>query len=980
MSHLFNAILLTNRRFENILKIKNGHFNAHFQTKPSQTKPIFLCAKNLLLVLGLLFCSKNMVFSQVSGTIYQDYNQNATQEIGAMPSEKGIAGVKAYAFSSANVAIDSSTTAANGTYSMPNATGMVRVEFRYPNFYFPTYGSAINNTIRIVSAPAANVNLGLHLPGKYCNADPEILVNCYVFGDQITGPYKDNEVLLSFPYLAGAPASVNTAIVDYTLPATHAYTVTAKELGPTWGIGFRKTTSEIFTGAAVKRHMSAGPGGNGAIYKMGYSPLTSPTLFVTLPTGVDPHDSPNWDTDYKTISGEPYVNTHDAVGKLGIGDLEIIEDPSNPANDKLFAINLYDKKLYKINANTGAIDASYSGFLSLTGATQGCPTVDVRSFGLGKRNGKLYVGLVCTGESTNTWPGTGNGTWDVGEPFRDNGNGGGTADNNIRDGGEFFKDIGVADRSALRAYVYELDPNTGAVASAPSVEYNLNLKRGCVGNGNSAELWSPGPSEQECDTSGYRSARWNPWSPTFRTVGLNSPENRFVFPQPALSDIEFDCDDNMIISMWDRAGFQGGNQTMSEPGSAVRFQGQTGGDIHIASYISGINWAFENNGTSGAITTGGANDAVGPGGGEYFYEDGFPLWQGSAPPFVDFMPDPNSQHMQVVIGGLTYVPGSGEILAAVFDPIPVSGNFEDQGIHIYDISNGKLKRAYRVVDGSPVGGLPVGPSAKDAGLGDLEALCDAEPIELGNYIWKDTDKDGIQDPNEMALQNVNVTLYNQNGQKVGTTTTNSNGQYWFTNANVDTTGNNGATSFTGLHFGQKYYVVVGEGQVSGDTLVIGTDKYVITTPDVNSGVGNDENDSDAVPLATSLPGALAALSGYPSYRATAGGSGGNKQMFDFGFKTPECSTPLPPIKICAGDEYILTADALATANFQWFKNGVAISGATMNTYTVTMVGVYHFDATDAGGCPVGQCCPITFEQSGVCCPVKVCLPVATVKH
>ncbi len=845
--------------------------------------------------LFLFFCvfsclTTSQTAAQISGRVFLDYNQDATQQIGNSPSETGIEAVNVKAYNAANALVGTAATDVNGDYLITPLTGAVRLEFIYPPQYFPTTGSATNNTVRIVSGGATGVNLGLHDPSKQCGTAPDILVNCYVFGDQINGAYKDMSVLLTFPYSAGANASVNTAVADYALPSTHAYTVAAKDIGPTWGIAYRKTTKEIFTGATMKRHMGFGPGGSGMIYKLDYTNLgATPTLFASLPTGTDPHNSTDWLKDYKTVTGEPYANTHDAVGKIGIGGVEIIEDANNPNNDKVFAINLYNRNLYTLNANTGATISWTNSFLTLAGAAQSCPIADVRPFGLGKKDGKLYIGLVCTGESSNTWPGANNGVWDVGEPFRDNGNGGGIADNNICDGGEFYKDIGIANRSMLRAYVYQYNPATSSLANSPALEWDLNFKRGCVGNGNIGELWDDPLQDGKdvCDSDGYRNARWNPWTPDFKTLGLNSPENRFVFPQPAVSDIEFDENGVMLISMWDRGGFQGGNQTQSHPDIAntTLFQGQTAGDIHCASpSVTPNKWTLETNGSCHGATTAGLNDDLGPGGGQFYAQDAFPLWQGTTPPFTNFSPAPNAQHQQIVIGGLMTVPGSNEVMAAVFDPIPVSGNFEDQGIHVYNNNTGALTRAYQLVDGSPVGGNNPGPAAKDAGLGDLEAACASQPIEIGNLVWFDTDKDGVQDPGEAPIPNLPINLYNYLGIKVGSTTTDNDGFYKFDNANVDTTGNNGSGGFTGLHFGKTYTIVVGESQFASNTLTVSGQKYVLTAANATAGNGNDENDSDGLSLAAGQLGSLAALAGFPSTSIIAGGSGGNKQLFDFGFK------------------------------------------------------------------------------------------------
>jgi hypothetical protein len=64
-------------------------------------------------------------------------------------------------------------------------------------------------------------------------------------------------------------------------------------------------------------------------------------------------------------------------------------------------------------------------------------------------------------------------------------------------------------------------------------------------------------------------------------------------------------------------------------------------------------------------------------------------------------------------------------------------------------------------------------------------------LELGDYVWCDSDRDGIQDSGEPGLEGVVVELY-EGTVKVGETTTDANGEYIF---NDDTT-TSGVQEFT----------------------------------------------------------------------------------------------------------------------------------------------------------------------------------------
>src|SRR5699024_3215436 len=50
---------------------------------------------------------------------------------------------------------------------------------------------------------------------------------------------------------------------------------------------------------------------------------------------------------------------------------------------------------------------------------------------------------------------------------------------------------------------------------------------------------------------------------------------------------------------------------------------------------------------------------------------------------------------------------------------------------------------------------------------------------IGDYVWVDRNKDGIQDDNEEPLEGVKVELFDENGDKIGETTTDEHGRYMF---------------------------------------------------------------------------------------------------------------------------------------------------------------------------------------------------------
>jgi hypothetical protein len=54
------------------------------------------------------------------------------------------------------------------------------------------------------------------------------------------------------------------------------------------------------------------------------------------------------------------------------------------------------------------------------------------------------------------------------------------------------------------------------------------------------------------------------------------------------------------------------------------------------------------------------------------------------------------------------------------------------------------------------------------------------PVEIGNRVWLDSNRNGLQDSGERGIRNVTVHLYGSDGKLEGTEVTDANGNYSFT--------------------------------------------------------------------------------------------------------------------------------------------------------------------------------------------------------
>ena len=353
------------------------------------------------------------------------------------------------------------------------------------------------------------------------------------------------------------------------------------------------------------------------------------------------------------------------------------------------------------------------------------------------------------------------------------------------------------------------------------------------------------PSVLDIDLSTYHN--WHAWESV--ATWDPSTKDHAKWSQPILSDIDFDGND-MILALRDRNADLLGDTARPPIATATgTISGISRGDVLRACGANG-SWTLESNGTCGAITTGGAGNGYGPADGEYYW---------GAHQYVS-PSDSMLKDKDTSFGSLVQIPGRPDVIMTSMNPIDDGTQVSDGGIKWLNnagtaattfagaatIEAGTTSRIYRLYDGSSDPAL----FDKSAGLGDLEAICSAAPIQIGNYVWFDADGDGIQDPNETPISGVVINLLDADGEVVATATTDANGYYVFSTAD-------------GIEFKAMYTLQIDTSQ----SALVDLD-YVLTTNDQ----GNDNHDSDGT-----LSG------GYAVFTFMAGMPGQNNHTYDFGF-------------------------------------------------------------------------------------------------
>ncbi|MEO1005869.1 MAG: GEVED domain-containing protein, partial [Cyanobacteria bacterium J06638_38] len=664
-----------------------------------------------------------------------------------------------------------------------------------------------NDTVSDIAfaSAAATMDLGIHRAHEVTSGDGssiDLITVCYVEG------------------VGTGSAIIIHNYNDFDDQTQNAYTqkATAQEIGTVNGLAYHRESENLFAGSFYKRHSAllgtidftndnnanadtndaTGAAYTSIIYTIDNSNTNTTgnvSVFARLDDVVDPRgaiDSDaigySWESDQGTGQDTAGGNAvFDAVGKFGLGDLELSADGTT-----LWTVNLNDRKLYKVpvgdssdpltpaTPDSSDID-SYDLITSIinNGDDLGVnPEENIRPFALSIRDGLVYFGMVNSAQ----YDAAGN----EGTP---NGVGGGDDTTSASD---------------LRAFVYTFDPENPAAAPVQVLDIPLDYERDFASN------TSLGAQEQ--------SANWHPWVSSFPTDIITTATEQ-AYTQPILSDIDFDIDGNMLLGFRDRWGDQVGRGVNRPDGTGgAGFTGNAGGDLLVAILDQNTNsWTIETHVTTDNVN--GNNDPDGELFGNEFFENG-----GAN--------DSSELHSETGQGGLTVVPGFTEVVTTALDPIDAfAGGFEwfntaDGSFAGHFASNGD--------SGLDIFGNTAGTLGKSNGLGDLEFIVAASDIEIGNRIWDDTNQDGIQNAGETNFDfvgngtgsndTITIELYDSSGSVIDTTTT-TDGEYYFS----------GLAPFTDYEIR-----LAASNFTSGAAL----DGYLATLQNANSD-GSDRIDSDA---------------------------------------------------------------------------------------------------------------------------------------
>ncbi len=885
-----------------------------------------------------LFSNRKIAYgpaAAVTGSTFRDANGNGVLD-GKETLLPGIT-VNAYDASGSLCGTTISTGTTSPNYSLSGCTGPLRIEFVIPDAGTNVCANTGNDftstgvsSVQFVSDGASNVNFGVLSSDYYSSGTNPKMISSQLHAS-LTGTVP---TVNTWSYLnEGMPFADNVNVPGLTVSPDKASIATNSQTGALWGMAYNKYTKKVYMASVLKGHTPLGPEGLDAIYIMDPQVSGSTTKFVEL------KDDLGINVSAATYTAEPNYLTNSArqlnldqqndalayseVGAVGLGDIDLSTDGKT-----LYVVNLFDKKVYGISTTgTPAVTNTYPAPSAIAGATG-----VARPWALSTKNNQLFLGMVSD--------------------------------------------------DASRAAVYQLISGSWVEKLNFSLQY---FKR----SGASYNL----PLN-----------KFYPWVYT-ENMGVNivtgTNNNIINTNQPILSDIEFDDKGNMILGIIDRTCFQYGSGNYGQSGTSL-YNLNSAGDILKAFKNSSGNWDIESSSTGS--TKGGAinytsdfsdligyiltNNQVRTKASEFFSGDFFHpnsgFMSGTLPGLGGT--DPNLQfdeigltdipyHSEIMLGGLAYLPGSQEISSTAFDPVtgaistsaatPWVGTTESQGVAFLDTETGQRSRQGYILFRRLEEGIKT--ANKGIGMGDLEILSDLPPIEVGNRVWIDKDRDGIQDSNEPVIKDVTLEFFEDfnndgvpDGAAIGTSTTNATGNYVFNVGNVTDGDSTTPGNQAGPQPGKRYIIRVAS---SDWTSGVGAAELKDLKPTTNNvgGTGQpDVRDSDAVMSNMQL-----------QIPILVGIVGENNHTYDLGFVEPTVSIGSTVFKDNNNDglqagatEMGITGAVVALFKETTPGNFVPATDAAGNavaTQTTVADGKYYFDNLAPGNYQVR----VTPPTSGV---------------
>jgi len=570
----------------------------------------------LLKLIILLVLSNNLLFAGVSGMVYQDLPVRNTANILELntygiqdTNELGVSDINVTAYPD-NI---STITDINGSWSLNTTSVKVRIEFSNIPAYLKESSTPNNHaSVQFINDGDNNVLFGLHNPKDYSDTvNPPYVNNLQQNGTHIGNTFQE---LQTIPYAA---TGLNKDFQHYSTTnngngVNAQDNINTEELGSVWGKSYQKTKKRLFIASMLQRHIGFAHS-PADIYIVDYSQND-----ISLNT------ISNFSLQGKTPSNNAINIDLGEVDRFSGPDYTLTLDPLHPNID----LDSY-AKVGKISY--GGIDIHYnSNTLWLVNLKQ--KAIISHDISLDNVENGATQQYLMSGQ--NNLPNCVNGElrpWAL-KIHEERGYIGAICDASQQ-----------KNKNDLSAHIYSFDINNPSNGFKNELNFDLN----------------------------YTNNRWNAWEDT--RVDLNKTLFGTIYPEPILSDIEFDQHNNMYLSFIDRYALQlghlnyGANQGANTPNERAISQGE------ILKVCNNHN-IYKLEGTGNCLKQDHQNLPFNPNDFEFFRDIGGGNEQDSS------------------LGSLAILKGSDQILSTAVDPHPNNSlnqlYWVTQGVNTFSTKDG----------------------------------------------------------------------------------------------------------------------------------------------------------------------------------------------------------------------------------------------------------------------------------------------------
>ncbi|OIN60612.1 SdrD B-like domain-containing protein [Arsenicibacter rosenii] len=853
--------------------------------------------KLLIPLVVLLVFGAEQAFSQVSGRVYREFNMNGKADaavsntfsdkagnnatsIQTRYAEVGIPGVTITVYGDNEQILGTATTNATGSWTVTvpgsyTATNVI-VECQPPASlaFLQTgpFGNDNSTTVARVAKTATNVNFTFGLGSEHAQDNPDLAMACFALPNPSVAsgsPGTAEPMVIRFPYNSGGPLTNGTR---------------ASTTAGSTGLNYYSATE--YPGSPSKQVLTTF-GQTGTVYGVTYDKRRN-RLFTSA-----------------------FERAYTGIGAAGAGGEGRIYVTTLAASGSAVSTTTWLDLESALSANVAGIDPAITGGLNFVSSNVTVSYFEHNKIGhisLGdlemSPDGKtVYVvnlyskeiyGIPLNADGTPNTAGiktftppspcaSGSFSTDPASPA-------GTRPYNALLGLGVHPETGRVyctvtctgpSSASMSGTVYSFDPGAATPAFTNELQIPLNF------------TFQTGDDGTE---GSYANATNDAWT----TMGNNTVVTNNYSDHTWMADIAFDIEPDGTTFM-----IVGGRNRFMDATSGSRITHGQG--LWLAAQ-DGSSWVLENNGVAGDRTT--ANTLTLPwfsvrnGNGVFFNTNGSEGADGT--------------------GNIAAIPGFTEVALAGVDNIKSAGN---SGITFMKRSDGTRTRDILLLGSLTNGGTaPRGEVYKANLWGEVEALLEPAPLEIGNYVFEDVNKNGIQDPSDLPLAGVTVSLIKDtnndglpNETAIASTTTNASGQYYFDRTD-------------GLDFETQYIVVVNK-TTDFSTGVLKNKQA--TTADVSSN-SKDSRDSDGKVISGGTGVYAVVVTGIP---------GENNHKIDFGFITDIAAITVTSTNVCSGGTALLNATG-CSGTVTW-SDGT--TGNTLTTPALTQLTTYTATCTTAGG-------------------------------